>query len=152
MARLSRTRFSLCQCPPHARPNLATCYGWLIIFDGGLLSEWSRATLGLVSASVIMCLSSPPRLILLLFSFYFKPPHRSPGLLLGETQEEREKKLDLYMTLSDCTARSRCRKDPQNTYLHRLQEPGQHRVGPDNVRLAIFGWVSLLQWRLARSL
>lgn len=28
---------SHCQCPPHACPNLATCYGWLIIFDGALL-------------------------------------------------------------------------------------------------------------------
>lgn len=37
--------FSLCQCPLHARPNLATCYGWLIIFDGGLPSEWSGSTL-----------------------------------------------------------------------------------------------------------
>lgn len=37
--------FSLCQCPLHARPNLATCYGWLIIFDGGLPSEWSSSSL-----------------------------------------------------------------------------------------------------------
>lgn len=37
--------FLLCQCPLHACPNLATCYGWLIIFDGGLPSEWGGSTL-----------------------------------------------------------------------------------------------------------
>lgn len=28
--------FLLGRCPSHACPNLATCYGWLIIFDGAL--------------------------------------------------------------------------------------------------------------------
>lgn len=77
----------------HARPNLATCYGWLIIFDGGLLSEWSRATLGCLSASVTVCLLSPPHFILLLVScpFLFQEPHHSLGLLLGEKHRTSRK-------------------------------------------------------------
>ena len=101
--RLPEDGFSMCHCPPHARPNLATCYGWLIIFDGGLLSEWSKSYLGLVNASVTTRLSSPPRLLppssssfLVFFLRLFRAAQRSPGPLLGEKQR-MSVKLDLYI-------------------------------------------------------
>lgn len=47
--------FLLCQCPPHACPNLAR-HGWLIIFDGALLLRLvtirgEQSHLGLLNAS-----------------------------------------------------------------------------------------------------
>lgn len=71
-------QFSLCQCPSHACPNLATCYGWLIIFDGALFlmvgyyqSKASLPWAGKCIFDYMFALSSSfPLFFLSLFPFY----------------------------------------------------------------------------------
>lgn len=118
--------FSLCQCPTHARPNLATCYGWLIIFDGALFLMvgyyQSEATLPWAGKCIcnyvfVVCSSSySSSPCFFSFLLLFQAAHHSLGPLLGE-KHRMNVRLDLYVwvlqRLRVTSCWSRCSTSPQ---------------------------------------